>query len=71
MKIQYKQVLTIVGFFSLAIISTLTVSWGINSVVNPAQKNKAQLATIIIDKDTIKSKVDLTSAFKLLIPKIK
>ncbi|MCF6288043.1 MAG: hypothetical protein L3J53_02260 [Proteobacteria bacterium] len=71
MKTQISQMLTIVVFFSLAMMSTLTVSWAMTALLNPTNDmTKESVNVIILNHNKIKAEIDFKEAFKLLIPKI-
>ena len=70
MKTQLNQILTITTFFSLAITTTLAISWGVSDVLleNEACKEN-QLNTLIIQQ--AKKSFDLNKSLQLLIPKLR
>lgn len=70
MKTQLNQMLTITLFFSLAISTTLAISWSVSNLLIEEQKCKDQsINTFILDE--VKMNLDLNKTFELLIPKLK
>ncbi len=70
MKTQLNQILTITTFFSLAISTTLAISWGVsNMLVEDELCQDETLGTVILNE--VKMNLDLNKSFKLLIPKLK
>jgi hypothetical protein len=70
MKTQLNQILTITAFFTLAISSTLAVSWGVSDILRDEKAcETSPLKTVIIKQ--VQEKLDLNQSFKLLIPKLK
>ncbi len=76
MKTHINQIFTIVGFFSMSLITTLTISWGITGALKPDSPNNLcenignNSKQIVVKSPDSCKKVDLNSTFKTLIPKI-
>lgn len=70
MKTQLNQILTITTFFSLAITTTLAISWSVSDVLLEEETCKEnQLNTLIIKQ--AKKNFDLNKSLQLLIPKLR
>ena len=72
MKTAINQSITVLSLFTVALVATLAISWGIIQMVYPTQQidKKSFNNTLIlhVEKDV---KYDITRAFKHLIPKLK
>ena len=73
MKAASYQIITVTGLFFLSITATLLISWGMNHVVFGSQDanrhyNKSRI--LLQKENTVKQKVTLKNAVRLLIPKL-
>lgn len=70
MKNQINQIFTITGFFSLAIGTTLAISWGMSNLLFQKQPYESMSTKTVILKHVDKT-LDLNKSLQLLIPKLK
>ncbi|MCF6318111.1 MAG: hypothetical protein L3J83_02365 [Proteobacteria bacterium] len=70
MKTQLNQMLTITVFFSLAITTTLAISWSVSTLLVEDKQCKDESINVCILKE-VKASLDLNKTFELLIPKLK
>lgn len=70
MKTQLNQILTVTTFFSLAITTTLAISWSVSNVLIEKEIcDDAPINTLIIKQAT--KSLDLNKSLQLLIPKLR
>ena len=70
MKTQLNQIITITTFFSLALTTTLAISWSVSNVLVEDESCKInQFNTLIIEQ--AKKSLDLKKSLQLLIPRLK
>jgi len=70
MKTQLNQIITITTFFSLAISTTLAISWGMSDILLEDKLCQDKpLSTVILHE--AKVNLDLNKSLQLLIPKLK
>lgn len=69
MKTQINQLITIVGFFTLSIVTTLAISWGMSHVIYDEVVEQEPLHEIIMIKAHSKVNIDLSKPLRMLLPK--
>lgn len=72
MKTAINQSITVLSLFTVALVATLAISWGIIQMVYPTQQiDKKPFNNTLILHVEKEVKHDFTRAFKYLIPKLK
>ncbi|MCB1604869.1 MAG: hypothetical protein R3F25_12185 [Gammaproteobacteria bacterium] len=69
MKTQANQILTVVGFFSLSILSTLGVCWGVTDLAYGSSKTEIQEKHILNIEVKTEDSIGIGKSIRLLIPK--
>jgi len=69
MKTQINQLITIVGFFTLSVSSTLAISWGMSQVIYGQVVEQEPLHEIILIKAQSNVNIDLSKPLRMLLPK--
>ncbi|VAW41291.1 hypothetical protein MNBD_GAMMA01-1839 [hydrothermal vent metagenome] len=66
MKTQLSQIITIVGFFTMSLTTTLTISWAVSGLFH-APAASIQAVEIVQPKTNSDYQLDLNKSFKLLV----
>ena len=74
MKTQINQIVTVIGFFSMSLTTTLAISWGMTGLIEtPKNKDKCLIETTKVHhvsaNSSTGSSYNLNKTFKFLLPK--